>query len=347
MVLAQLEVLDLPLRDPFVIGRPADSETRARTVIVEVRDSRFPGLVGLGEGFPDAYYGETAATIGAVMPLLIDAVGQPEYTLGGLAEAAAAMTTRIRNHGSAKCALDIALHDLAAQIAGRSFREFIGLPDACPPTDFTLGIGRPDVVAERAQRVDWFPALKIKLGKDSDLDTLEAVRAAFSGPLRVDANTGWDEAHATRLLPHLERLGVELIEQPFAAHRLDQLGWLQAKTSIPVVADESVITIDDLPGLVGIVAGVNVKLAKCGGVGPALRMLQRARDLGFRTFLGCMQETSIGIAASASVGALADWVDLDGCLLLAADPFVGLDLGPDARWRLPAGPGLGLQRRPA
>ena len=115
---------------------------------------------------------------------------------------------------------------------------------------------------------------------------------------------------------------------------------------VNVSADESAVTIEDLDGLVGVVAGVNVKLAKCGGVGPAARMLGRAKELGFRTFLGCMEETSVGIAASAAVASLADWADLDGNLLLADDPFEGLELGPDCRWQLSDRPGLGLTRRP-
>jgi L-alanine-DL-glutamate epimerase-like enolase superfamily enzyme len=168
----------------------------------------------------------------------------------------------------------------------------------------------------------------------------------YEGPIRVDANTGWTPETAERLLPELVRLGVELIEQPFAARRLDQLRWLQERSTLPIVADESAVTIEDLDGLVGVVAGVNVKLAKCGGVGPAKRMLERARELGFRTFLGCMEETSVGIAASAAVASLADWVDLDGNLLLADDPFEGLELGADCRWRLSDVPGLGLRRRP-
>jgi L-alanine-DL-glutamate epimerase-like enolase superfamily enzyme len=110
------------------------------------------------------------------------------------------------------------------------------------------------------------------------------------------------------------------------------------------VADESAVTIEDLDGLRGVVAGVNVKLAKCGGVGPAARMLARARDLGFRRFLGCMEETSIGIAASAAVASLADWIDLDGNLLLADDPYAGLELDETCRWRLTDQPGLGLRR---
>ena len=117
------------------------------------------------------------------------------------------------------------------------------------------------------------------------------------------------------------------------------------RSSLPLVADESCVLPEDLDGLVGVVAGVNVKLAKCGGIGPARRMLERARELGFRTFLGCMEETSVGIAGSAVVASLAEWVDLDGCLLLADDPFEGLELDAGQRWILAPRPGLGLTRR--
>jgi L-alanine-DL-glutamate epimerase-like enolase superfamily enzyme len=340
------EVLHLALREPFVIARSEPGAGRTvTTVIVELRDERFPDLVGLGEGYPDRYYGETPETMGVVLPLLVDAVGEHMATAAGLADADAAMDAAIARHGAAKCALDIALHDLAAQVAGEPLHRFLGLPAEIPPTDFTIGIDRPEVVAQRAARAAHFPALKIKCGGPDDLETLEAVRAVFGGPIRVDANTGWRPEDALLLLPELERLGVELIEQPFPAHRLDQLQWLQERSALPIVADESAVSIDALEGLVGVVAGVNVKLAKCGGVGPAMRMLSRARELGFRTFLGCMEETSVGIAASAAVASLADWVDLDGNLLLDDDPFEGLELGADSRWRLSDRPGLGVRRR--
>ena len=340
-----VEVLRLQLRDPFVIARSDhDAGQSVTTVIVELRDDRHPELVGIGEGYPDRYYGETPATIAAVLPLLVDAVGEPELTADGLARAAGAMNQAIAHHGGAKCALDIALHDLAGKVAGVPVHRLLGLSDELPPTDFTIGIDEPAVVAERAGRAARFPALKIKVGGKDDLATLQAVRAVFDGPIRVDANTAWDLDEAIGLLPALVDLGVELIEQPFPARRLDDLRRLQEVSSLPIVTDESSVTIEDLDGLVGVVDGVNVKLAKCGGVGPAARMLARARELGFRTFLGCMEETSVGIAASAAVASLADWVDLDGNLLLADDPFEGLELGPDCRWRLSDRPGLGLRR---
>jgi L-Ala-D/L-Glu epimerase len=340
------ETIRMGFRDPFRIARHPDSGV-ATTVIVELSDARHPDVVGVGEGFPDAYYGETTETMAAVFPLLLDAVGEPTLTVDGLATAADAMDARIRHHGAAKCAIDIALHDLAAQVAGVPLYEFLGLSAEIPPTDFTIGLDRPDIVAERARRAARFPALKIKVGGPNDLATLEAVRAVYPGPLRVDANTGWTPEDAVALLPALERLGVVLIEQPFPAQRLDQLRWLQERSSLPIVADESAVELADLDGLVGVVAGVNVKLAKCGGVGPGRRMLERARTLGFRTFLGCMEETSVGIAASAAVASLADWVDLDGNLLLADDPFTGLELDDACRWRLAETPGLGVTRRRA
>jgi L-alanine-DL-glutamate epimerase-like enolase superfamily enzyme len=341
------EVLDLGLRDPFRIARSDHgSGHRVTTVIVELRDDKFPGVVGVGEGYPDRFYGETPETMAVVMPMLLSTIGTFEPGRDGLDRASLAMDHAIRGHGAAKCAIDIALHDFAGKALGIPVHELLGLSPEVPPTDFTIGIDEPAIVAERAQRAADFPALKIKVGGPGDLATLEAVRNVYAGPIRVDANTGWTPEGAVAILPDLERLGVELIEQPFPARRLDQLRWLQERSSLPIVADESCVDFDDLEGLVGVVAGVNVKLAKCGGIGPARRMLDCAHELGFRTFLGCMEETSVGIAGSAVVASLAEWVDLDGCLLLADDPFEGLELDPEHRWRLSPNPGLGLSRRP-
>src|SRR3954447_8487530 len=328
------EVLRLDLRDPFRIARSDHGAGHSvTTVIVELRDDRYPDHVGIGEGYPDRFYGETVETMAAVLPLLLSAVGEPDPSVDGLVAADGAMDRAIAHHGAAKCALDIALHDLVGKVTGQPVTRLLGLAEEIPPTDFTLGLDEPAVVAERARRAARFPALKIKVGGPADLATLEAVREVYDGPLRVDANTGWQPDDAVALLPELSRLGVELIEQPFPARRLDQLRWLQERSALPIVADESAVTIDDLDGLVGVVAGVNVKLAKCGGVGPARLMLERARDLGFRRFLGCMEETSVAIAASAALASLADWVDLDGNLLLARDPLEGLVLADDCPWQ--------------
>lgn len=340
------EVLSLALRDPFRIARSEHGEgTRVTTVLVELRDPRYPDLVGIGEGFPDPFYGETPVTMAAIVPMLLDAIGEIDLDEAGIIAADHRMEGAIRGHGAARCAIDIALHDLVGKVAGVPVHVLRGLSPDLPPTDFTIGIDAPDVVARRAQGAADFPALKIKVGGSSDLATLEAVRGVYGGAIRVDANTGWTRADAETLLPALIDLGVELIEQPFRARAYADLAWLQDRSPLPIVADESCVLPEDLTALAGVVAGVNVKLAKCGGIGPAYRMLAMAREAGFRTFLGCMEETSVGIAASAVVASLADWVDLDGNLLLADDPFEGLVLEPDKRWRLADGPGLGLTRR--
>ncbi len=343
------EVVRLPLRDPFVIARGSHGGGRSVTsVLVRLTSDDDPAVDGLGEGYPDRFYGETPETMAVVMPLLLDAVDpgvlerDPVAVRAALAATSAAFDRVIRGHGAAKCALDIALHDLAGKRLGLAVVDLLGLSREIPPTDFTLGLDEPSVVAERARRARRFPALKIKVGGPADVETLEAVRAVYDGPIRVDANTGWRPADAERLLPELVRLGVELIEQPFPARRLDQLRWLTERSPLPIVADESAVLPEDLEGLVGAVHGINVKLAKCGGIAPARRMLESARALGFRTFLGCMEETSVGIAGSAVVASLADWVDLDGCLLLAEDPFSGLELDEGCHWRLSDRPGLGL-----
>ncbi len=341
-------ILELPFRDPFRIARKMP-EHGATTVIGTITAD--DGATGIGEGYPDAYYGETPETMEAVVPVLVravDEIGAMPATLQAVREwlvgASLAMDERIAHNGASKCLVDIALHDLAGKRLGLPLPELLGTPRELPPTDYTIGIDEPAVVAERAARVARFPALKIKLGGPADLETLEAVRGVYGGPIRVDANAGWTPDVAEALLPECVRLGVELIEQPFKARRLDQAGWLQERSPLPIVADESAVTEADLDGLVGVVQGVNVKLAKVGGVGPALRMIRRARDLGFRVLLGCMEETGLGIAASAAVAGLVDWVDLDGNLLLAEDPFVGLVLGEDCRWQLPTVPGVGVRR---
>ncbi|MGH2475209.1 MAG: dipeptide epimerase, partial [Candidatus Limnocylindrales bacterium] len=166
------ETLSLALRDPFRIARSEHGEgTRITTVIVEVRDDRFPGVVGVGEGYPDLFYGETPETMAAVFPLLVSSIGTVEPGARGLVEAADRMAGAIRGHGAARCALDIALHDLNGKAVGQPVHAFLGLSADLPPTDFTIGIDEPAVVAERAARAADFPALKIKCGGPSDVAT--------------------------------------------------------------------------------------------------------------------------------------------------------------------------------
>jgi L-alanine-DL-glutamate epimerase-like enolase superfamily enzyme len=344
------ETVELVFRDPFRIARTEDPQS-ARVVFVELGLDK---VSGIGECFPVPYYGETVETTTAVLPQLLGALedlgrlpADREAVLSWLERSTALMTDALGNHGGAKGGLDMALHDIAGKALGLPVWELIGTSDQLPPTDYSLGIDEPAVVAERARRAAHFPALKIKVGGPADIETLEAVREVYGGPLRVDANTGWQPEQAAALIPELARLGVELIEQPFPARALPQLRWLRERSSLPILADESAVFEDDLPMLEGVVDGVVVKLAKCGGIGPALRMIRRARGLGMSVMLGCMVESSLGVAAGAMVASEVDWLDLDGNLMLVHDPFEGLELGDDCRWQLTARPGLGVTHRTA
>jgi L-Ala-D/L-Glu epimerase / N-acetyl-D-glutamate racemase len=343
------EVLRLEFRAPFRIARPEDS-TSSHTVLARLE---VEGVSGLGECIPVPYYGETVETTRAVLPRLCEALESlgpmprdRSEVLAWLERSADLVRDVLGNHGGAKGGLDTALHDAAGKVLGAPIWELLGTSMDLPPTDYSLGIDEPEVVAERARAVAHFPALKIKVGGPADIETLEAVRAVFSGPLRVDANTAWLPEPAAALIPELERLGVELIEQPFKARQLAELRWLRERSSLPIMADESAVFESDLPMLKGVVDGVVVKLAKCGGIGPALRMIRRARALGMKVMLGCMVESSVGVAAAAMVASEVDWLDLDGNLLLADDPFGGLQLDDACRWQLTDAPGLGVFRKP-
>jgi L-alanine-DL-glutamate epimerase-like enolase superfamily enzyme len=344
------EILELRFSVPFHIARTEESEA-FRTVAV---DLDLEGAHGLGECYPLAYYGETVETVAAVLPRLLGSLTElgpmptdREAMLAWLERSALLMTDALGNHGAAKCGLDMALHDLAGRALGLPVWELLGTSDQLPPTDYSLGIDEPAVVAERARAAAHFPALKIKVGGPADIETLEAVRGVYGGALRVDANTGWQPEQAAALIPELERLGVELIEQPFPARALPQLRWLRERSSLPILADESAVFETDLEMLQGVVDGVVVKLAKCGGIGPGLRMIRRARQLGMKVMLGCMFESSLGVAAGAMVASEVDWLDLDGNLMVQHDPFGGIELGDDCRWQLSSQAGLGVFRNPA
>lgn len=227
----------------------------------------------------------------------------------------------------ARCALDIALHDRIARDRGLALFELLGLlKPTSTPTAFTISIDTPEAMAESARKIPEYSVIKLKLGSDDDIARVAAVRAARPDvKLYVDANAGWTLEKAIEEIKKLEPYHLELIEQPLPKNEIAGMGHLQEQTKIPIVADESVQTLEDIDALGAAgVKGVNLKLMKIGGLAPALKMLQRARKLEMKIMLGCMVETSIGTTAMAHLAALADWVDLDAPLLIKNDPFDGV-----------------------
>jgi L-alanine-DL-glutamate epimerase-like enolase superfamily enzyme len=336
------EILTLHTRDPFVIARGAYAEH----VNVLVRVTADDGEYGLGEAAPNAYYGESArSAVAALEPaaaLLASAGGDAVEAVEDELRAA------LPDARSVTAALSIALYDLAARRLSVPVYRMWGLdPADAPLSSFTIPIGDASVLEERVLRAAEYPILKIKLGAGDERRILEIVRgAAPNKTLRVDANAAWSRERALEMLPVLAEHDVELLEQPLAANDVAGLRELQSRTSIPIIADESCRVADDVERLAGAVRGINVKLAKCGGLTEARRLISAARDRGMSVMAGCMIESSVGISGIAQIAPLLDYADLDGAALLADDPFIGVSI-PEGRITFPDDPGIGVRKRDA
>lgn len=335
MIRVERRPLTLVPTHPFRIARSEHRTYDHWTVRLEA-----DGDEGWGEAAPSARYGETAATVAAALDTLEPLLGDDPYALDAIERRLAGA---LWGHASAKTALSSALYDLIGRRHGLPLYRWFGLDlDRIPPTSFTIGIGSDEEMRAKVAEAERWPILKIKMGFEGDVEVLERIRGMTGKPIRIDANEGWTRDQALARVPALEDLGVELIEQPVPAADVEGLARVSAATAIPVVADESCRTTADLAGLVGVVDAVNVKLAKTGSVGEAYRLMTAAKALHFGVFLGCMVESSLGIAAAAHLAPLADWVDLDGHLLLSEDPFRGLRLEGGRVLPDPDAPGLGV-----
>ncbi len=335
------EVIPLRTRHRFTIARAHHGERYA----VWVRLTAEGGLCGWGEADPSPYYGETAETVCAALEIYRPGIESARDPFA-VQEIEAACLDDLGDNGSARAAVLSALYDLMGKRLGVPVHTLLGLdPSRAPWTSFTITIDEADVIRQDVREVAEYPILKVKVGSDADEETLSVVREEAPGArLRVDANTAWSPKRAVARIEALQRFGVELVEQPVAAHDIDGLRFVRERSVLPIIADESCVRASDIPCLAGAVDGINIKLAKCGGIAAALRMIHTARSHNLSVMLGCMIETSLGIGAAAQLAPLADYADLDGAALLAEDPFQGLSIAR-GRVHLTAEPGLGISRR--
>lgn len=320
----------LELAYPF---RIAHGTSRTRTAVFVDLDG------GLGEAAVVPYHGESVEAVTAYLEAARTRLDSAPASLQGRLERLPAEGSR-----AARAALEMALFDLWGRSLGAPLWRLFGLdPDRAPPTSFTIAMDEPAAMADQA-RASGLPILKLKVGSEGDLARLEAVRAARpDARIRVDANGGWTPEAARRLLPELVRLGVALLEQPLPPEERAAYAELSGR-GLPLFADEPIKSVRDVVDWAPYVDGVVIKLAKSGGLTPALAMIATARGLGLSVMLGCMVETRLAVGAAAHLAPLADHVDLDGPLLITNDPFTGLEY-EGARLRLPAKPGLGIERR--
>ena len=298
-----------PLKQLFRISRGSRTETRV--VVVTVTDGQHTGR---GEGVPIARYNQSVASVLEQIESIKREKSLDRHRIQQLLPA-----------GAARNALDCALWDLEAKISGKRAWELANVPMVPKvETSFTISLDSPDKMGAAAKASANAPILKLKLGGDNlDLARVEAVReVTTSARLLIDANESWSPSHFEKIVPALKRLGVELIEQPFPADADEVL--LTLDHPVPVCADESCHTGDDLARLTSRYEVINVKLDKTGGPTEALHLCEQARKAGFKLLIGCMIGTSLGMAPARLLASIADYVDLDGPLLLARDREHGL-----------------------
>ena len=323
--------LELPLVHTFTIAR--SSESVARTVLVRLR---WGAIEGLGESSPSDRYGESVA--GVIAGLNARALGDDPYALDALLAGLPP---------AQRCGLDVALHDCIAKDVDRPLWRLLGLdPSRTPLTSFTIGIAPIAEMLDKVREVGTHPVIKIKLGAGNEVETIAAIRAVYTGTIRIDANEAWTPEAAVGILRELERFAIEFCEQPIPAGAPERLRWIRERTAIPLVTDEDSKDARDLPALAGCVDGINVKLVKCGGIRGALEMIHTARALGLKVMLGCMVESAILSTAAAHLSPLVDWADLDGPFLVARDPFAGMTY-TEGKIVLPDRAGLGVVEKAA
>jgi L-alanine-DL-glutamate epimerase-like enolase superfamily enzyme len=327
---------ELVLRETFQIARGAADE---ETVVIAELDR--DGVTAYGEGAAVDYWGETPERIAAAIEADGDALlGDDLFARDAIAARLAAWD----GPQGAKMALDGVVHDWLGKRLAQPLWRVLGTERTGPPTSYTIGIDTVEGTADRVRRAPGYDVYKIKVGGPGDLERLRAVRAETTARLRIDGNEGWDLATARELTPELIALGVEFVEQPFPAADIDSfVEYRQLPERLPVLIDEGCKDLASVPSIAMYADGIVIKLAKAGGIHEALRMIHAARALDLEVMLGCMIESELGISQAAQLASLADYIDLDGHLLIANAPFTGLGLA-DGRLVLSDAPGLGVER---
>jgi L-Ala-D/L-Glu epimerase len=332
----QLRVVTLHLKEPFTVSR--ESYQAHDSVIVALGDR---GQTGYGEATQFAVYGATVAGIETALRAIEAVLRERDFTTPDALWAA--LAPRLGHEPFAQCALDVAAHDLWGRLQGRPLHALWGLdPAAAPPSVHSVGIAPVDEMIVKVQELAGWPVLKIKVGTPDDLGMLRALRRHTSAAFRIDANCGWTVQRTLDLAPALAELGVELIEQPLPRDDWDGMRVLFERSPLPLIADESCAAEADLERCHRHFHGVNIKLTKCGGITPALRIIARARELGMTIMIGCLPESSVGASAIAQLAPLLDAVDMDSIMFLADDVARGATLD-HGRIVLPDGPGTGVR----
>ena len=314
-----LKAYDLKLKHTFTISRKSIDVQPC--VIVILKDGE---LTGFGEASSNPYYNITVPMMMADLEKIrsiIESSGTetPEVFWSK-------MHPYLKDNLFALCALDNAYNDLYARKKGKKLYELWGYTtEKNPLTDYTIGIAPIEKMVAKMEELPW-PIYKIKLGTQEDIAIVKALRQHSNAIFRIDANCGWEVDETIRNSIELKKLGVEFLEQPLPADDWEGHKEVYNHSALPVIADESCIKEEDVAKCFHHFHGVNIKLAKCGGLTPGRRMIQEAKHLGLRTMAGCMTESTVGISTIAHLLPELDYVDMDGPLLLSEDIASGVTM---------------------
>jgi L-alanine-DL-glutamate epimerase-like enolase superfamily enzyme len=328
-----------PLRPKYRFATAQGSVDEKETIVVDLEHD---GVTGMGEVVPSRLYGQTLESSEAALAhIAADSQISDPFAIESIVE------FLIREHDDQRAVIagmDSALHDWIGKRLNIPAWKLLGLAQPRTVTTFTIGVADPDETRLKVNEAleSGYTALKVKIGVETDEQTLTLIRERFNGPLFLDANEAWNSAAAAE--PHIRRLArfkPTMIEQPLARPAWRELGRLKALNVAPIFVDESCQRPADIPPLVGLVDGINIKLNKCGGIREAIRMIHLARGLNLKIMLGCFVSSSLAIAPALTIATLVDYCDLDGALLLADDPFCGID-HEGALLSLGQRPGLGV-----
>lgn len=330
------ERLALTLAQPFTIARG----TKETVENVAVRLSA-DGFTGYGEAAPNARYNEDSVKVKAFSKSLPEDFFDDISTAETLADKLSVLRPQVQ---SAMAAIEMAWLDWWGQKQGSPLWQLWDAPsNTTPPTSYTIGLDTLEVMQDKVRAASDYPILKVKLGTDKDRDIIRAIREITDKPIRVDANEGWatlDEAKEQ--ISFLADQNIEIVEQPMPVAMKEEMQQLKQWSRLPLFADESFKGDEDLVEIGQSFDGINIKLAKIGSLVKAKRVIEQAQKQNLEVMIGCMIESSLGIAAGALLGTQADYVDLDGNLLIKDDPFAGVSLNKDKRVILSNKPGLGV-----
>lgn len=314
----------IELIEPFTISRGTFS--KKDILLVELHHE---GKIGLGEACEHAYYDTYVPDMLQRLQALQEKI--EAYTFMKPEDFWIYLNEEVKDHRFLQCALDVAAHDLHGKIIGKPLYQLWNLAlNDLPTSNYTIPLNSIEKTIAKVKTLS-YPILKIKLGGHQDMEVLRAIRAHTDAVLRIDANAAWTAEQTMAYMPTLVEAGVEFIEQPLRYDDWEGMKWLQQRSELPIIADESCRVYEDVEECAPYFDGINIKLMKCGGLTPALKMIEKARSLDLKVMAGCMTETTIGISALAQLLPLLDEIDMDGATLLKNDPAEGIRLGPDGR----------------